>query len=75
MENVWCANTQPFSCNEFGAFQSILGDFQVILGNLLGPFSGDFRQLQAISGNFSQFRVILGDFGGAKTQEKTVFVN
>ena len=37
-------NTQPFLCNELGPVQAILGDFQAILGNWLGPFSGDFRQ-------------------------------
>ena len=47
------------------------GPFQEIFGNSLGPFSGDFRQFQAIFGNFRQFWVILGDFvWGANAQEK-----
>ena len=37
-----------FVCKELGPFQALLGNFQAILGNLLGPFSGDFRQFQAI---------------------------
>ena len=41
---IMFANTQPFSCNELGPFQAIFGNFQASLGNLLGPFSGDFRR-------------------------------
>ena len=51
-----------------------LGPFQAILGNLLGPFSGDVRQVPASSGNLRQFQAITGNFmrvWGAKTQEKT----
>ena len=44
--NVRCANTQPFCVVE--PFQAILGNCQAILGNLLGPSSGD-------SGNSRQF--------------------
>ena len=51
-----CANAQPFLCND-------LGPFQTIVGNLLGPFSGNF---QAISGN-------LNNFWGAKAQENNCF--
>ena len=55
---------------------AILGNFQAILGNLLGPLSGILRQFQAILGNFRQFRVILGNFGGPKPKKKkTVQIN
>ena len=54
------ANAQPFLCNELGPFQAILGNFQEILGYLLRPFSGDFRQVPSI---FGQFQAILGGFG------------
>ena len=53
------ANTQPFSCNELGPFQAILGD-------LLGPFSGKPRQFLAI---FWQVWVILGNLGVAETKK------
>ena len=50
--SVRCANAQPFSCNEMGPLQVILGNSQAIRG----PLSGNF---QAISGDFRQFS---GDF-------------
>ena len=43
-KSLRCTNAQPFLCNE-------LGPFQAILGNMLGPFSDDLRQFQAILGN------------------------
>ena len=39
-EKLMCANAQPSLCNE-------LGPVQVVLGILLGPFSGDLRQFQS----------------------------
>ena len=48
---------QPFLCNE-------LGNFQAIFSNLLGPFSGDFWQFQAIFRQFSgNSQAISGNLG------------
>ena len=68
-QHVRCANTQPFLS---------WGNFQAILGNLLGPFSGIFRQFLPVLGNFGQFRVILSDVGGGGGQnprKKPVLIN
>ena len=59
----------------FRQFQAILGNFQAISGNLLGPFSGDFRQFRAIFGNFGRFRAIFSDFGPPKPKKKPVLIN
>ena len=44
-------------------FRQFSDTFQAILGNLLGRFSGNFRQVYAISGNFRRF-------WGAQSQKK-----
>ena len=52
-ENLMCANTQPFLCNELGPFQAIFRQSAWAL----------FRYFQALPGNFRQFQPILGNFG------------
>ena len=64
------ANTQLFWGDDLGPF-SFFGSFQAILGNLLGPCSGDSRQFKAIPGNTRQFRVIWDDFGVPRPKKKT----
>ena len=76
--HLGCTNTQPFCVASWGLFRqfyAIFRQLQAILANLLGPFSGDFRQFQGISGNFWQLRVILGHFGSLDPRKRTVWIN